>query len=192
MRLFAASVFAIAFGTAETYSIGPAPGNRLALEVEKTGFLSGKKHVFEWRRYSGSLVFDPVKPEASKVEILIEAASAECKDTWVSAKDLKKITEFAFNEMMDVRQHPAVSFVSTNVTPKGADQFEVSGNLNFRGIAKPVVLTVTRRGASGGGSVFDGRATIKHSDYGLKPSKAALGTIGTKDAMTVLFTIAVN
>jgi hypothetical protein len=38
-------------------------------------------------------------------------------------------------------------------------------------------------------SSLEGGATIKMTDYGLKPPAAALGTIGTKDEMRIEFRI---
>ena len=46
--------------------VGPAAGTRFALEVEKTGLLSGKKHLFLFERYSGILQLDPAAPEKSR------------------------------------------------------------------------------------------------------------------------------
>jgi polyisoprenoid-binding protein YceI len=69
----------------------------------------------------------------------------------------------------------------------GPDQYAVSGALTIRGITRPVVVDVKMRKA--GDLRFDGRAVVKLSDYGLKPPTAVLGTIGTKDEMTLVFAL---
>jgi polyisoprenoid-binding protein YceI len=167
------------------YAIRPAQGNRLALEVEKTGLLSGKKHLFLYERYQGRLEYDAQAPEKSRIELSIEGASAVCQDTWVKAKDLKPIQEMAL-ELMAVQQHPALHFLSRRVGRIGANQYEVTGDLTIRGVTKPASVLVTLQ-PEGAAPVFSGTATVKMKDYGIKPPSAALGLVGTKDEMRVHF-----
>jgi polyisoprenoid-binding protein YceI len=169
----------------QALTIAPVDGDRIQLEVYKTGLLNGKKHVFLFTQYKGKLDYDAEAPVQSRIELTIQAASAQCQDTWVNPKDLKKIQEFALNDMLAAAQHPAITFRSSKVAPKSNEVFEVHGALTIRGIAKPVVVTVTRKP----GGKFEGTAIVKHTDFGLKPSKAALGTIGTKDEMTLSFVL---
>jgi polyisoprenoid-binding protein YceI len=168
---------------AQALTIAPQEGDRIQLEVFKTGLMSGKKHVFLFSKYKGSLEYDAERPEHSRIDLAIQADSAQCQDTWVSAKDLRKIQEFALKDMLAAEKYPSITFKSASVAPKAADAFDVHGTLTIRGIAKPAVVAVIRKP----GGKFEGAATVKHSDYGLKPSRAALGTIGTKDEMTVSF-----
>lgn len=94
LRLSLASS-ALLFGDSMVYELRPASGSRFALTVEKTGLLSGKKHLSLLERYKGILFYDPESPERSRVELAIDAARAVCKGTWVSEKDLKKIQNYA-------------------------------------------------------------------------------------------------
>lgn len=171
------------------YRIQPAPGDRFALEVYKTGLLSGKKHLFLFERYTGNLLYDPDSPRNSRVEVRIEGVSAVCQDTWVKPKDLKKILDTALHEMMDVEKHPELSFSSTGVLPKGEDQSDVQGLLTIRGIAKPASVSVTTKRLKDDAFSFNGTARVKLKDYGLKPPSAALGAVGTKNEMTVSFVL---
>ncbi len=167
--------------------IRPADGNRFDLIVEKTGLMRGKKHLFVFERYEGQLVYDEEKPENSRVQFSLESSSIVCKDTWVSAKDLKKIQQAALKDMLAADRYAAVSFQSNGVRSAGASQYEVMGTLKIRGVEKPATVRVTLKRGEPGGPVFEGSATVKMTDYGLKPPSAALGLIGTKDEMTVSF-----
>src|SRR5262245_24711718 len=82
-----------ASGDPGTFEIRPADGSRLELVVEKTGFMRGKKHLFRFERYEGRVQYDAQNPARSRIELAIESASASCKDTWLSAKDLKKVED---------------------------------------------------------------------------------------------------
>jgi len=197
MRFVLASILPCCFsfvtvlsaGTAVVYRILPSPDSRFALEVEKTGLLSGKKHLFLFERYQGTLHFDRESPENSRIELAIEGASALCKDTWVSAKDLVKIQKLALEEMMEVAKHPQLLFTSEKIIPKGVDAFQVQGRLAVRGISQPASVTVTLK-PQVENLLVSGNAGIRLKDYGLKPPGALLGTIGTKNEMTVSFALA--
>ncbi len=162
--------------------VGPAVGTRFALEVEKTGLMNGKKHLFLFERYSGILQLDQAHPERSSIQLDIEARSAVLKDDWVSAKDAKKIAETAQMEMMDSAKYPSLKFISTNIVFKGNGAYEVRGDLTIRNVTRQVLVLVNEKDG-----VCEGTAKVKLTDFKLKPPSALLGAIGTKDEMTVSF-----
>jgi polyisoprenoid-binding protein YceI len=170
-----------------TFDIRPAAGTHFALRVEKTGLLSGKKHQFVFERYRGTLSYDPESPERSRIEFAIESASAVCKDTWLSQKDLRKVQDYALNDMLAVERFRELTFSSSAVTRKGESTFEVQGALSIRGIAHTSVVTVRVEKQDPANLVLSGDAIVRLKDYGLKPPSAALGAIGTKNEMTVEF-----
>jgi hypothetical protein len=53
----------------EVYEIHPVPGTLMELTVEKTGLLSGKKHLFNFTEYRGMLMFDHDAPDRSVVTL---------------------------------------------------------------------------------------------------------------------------
>jgi polyisoprenoid-binding protein YceI len=172
---------------AATYEIRPAATSHLELTVEKTGFLRGKKHLFTFDRYEGTLTFDPSNPEAATVSLSIESASALCRDTWVSAKDLKSIQEYAVKDMLAVERYPKITFRSASVRRAG-DGYEASGTLTIRDVSKPAVVAA-RWSPAGSGISIKGTSRIRLTDFKLKPPTAALGTIGTKDEMLFDFSL---
>ncbi|MBI3680111.1 MAG: YceI family protein [Acidobacteria bacterium] len=169
------------------YRIEPGGDNQIALDVEKTGLMKGKKHHFVFPRYQGKLVFDAGNPSNSRVELKIDSASVVCHDTWLSPKDLKKVIDYTLKDMLAVRQYPEMRFQSSKVTALGNNRFTVDGTLTIRGIGKPATLDVT---LESGKLLFDGKSVVKLTNYGLKPPSAGLGTVGTKDEMTALFRVA--
>jgi polyisoprenoid-binding protein YceI len=173
---------------AETYRIQPEPQARFALEVHKTGIMSGKIHVFEYERYSGTLDFDPAHAEAAKVELTIQAASIVCKDTWVDDKDKKKVTQTAL-DMMQHANHPELRFTSTGVARRADGGYDVRGNLSIKGIEKPITVAVSMK-QDGAAWIFTGKATILRKDYKINPpSPVPFGIIGNKEEMPVSFTL---
>ena len=179
---------ACVYSQPRSYTVTPSQGSRVELLVTKTGLLRGKQHLFVFDQYEGTLAYDAQNPEASRVTFTVAAKSAVCKDTWLSAKDLPKVQEFALKDMLDAEHNPNVTFTSTAIRAAG-DKFDVQGLLTIRGIAKPAVVSVTLMPRPDGSLGFEGKAEIRLTDYGLKPPSAALGTIGTRNEMALSFVL---
>ncbi len=168
--------------TAE-YQLAPTQGSRLALEAFKTGLMRGKKHLFEFSRYRGRLLYNAARPEASQVELTIEVANCDLKDTWLSPKDFQKVQRYALHDMLAAERYPEITFTSTAVRPRPDGQFDVDGTLVIRGLARPARVLVAVRP----GPILEGSARVHMTTYGLKPPSAALGAVGTKDEMLFSF-----
>ena len=170
------------------YEIKPGPDSRFALEIYKTGLMSGKKHLLLFERFAGALNYNTAAPEASKLDLNVESASFAVKDDWVSANQAKSIREEAAGKNgLDVIKYPQIRFVASSIAKSG-DAFTVQGTLTIRGIDKPVTVNVSMKPEPASGELrFDGKAEVKLKDYGIKPPSAALGAVGTKNEMAVSF-----
>jgi polyisoprenoid-binding protein YceI len=198
---FATTVFVLlsacsvgtALAQAIPFEIRPAPdgsaSSKMELTVEKTGLLSGKKHLFVFSKYQGAVHFDRDKPEASTVTFAIDSNSIVCKDTWLSAKDLKKVQGYALQDILAVGKYPQITFKSSKISKSGEDRYQVEGTLQIKGVAKPIVVDATVKNGSRDALAIEGNATIRLTDYGISPPKAALGTIGTKNEMPFHFVL---
>ena len=180
----------VAPAATEVYEIRPVPGTLIELTVEKTGLLSGKKHLFSFGEYRGTLMFDREAPDRSAVTLSIESASALCHDSWLSKKDLRKVQEYAVKDMLAADRYPRITFRSTAINKIDANRYQAQGMLTIRDIPKPVSLQVSLGEDSNGSPVIEGVSVIRLTDFGLKPPTAALGTIGTKNEMSFRFAIA--
>ena len=165
--------------------IQPAPGARLSLEVLKTGLWKGRKHQFTFERYRGTLIYDPSAPERSQVQLAIQAGGIALHDAWVSEKDRAKIVKFTLTEMLQADRHPELVFSSTRIVAKSASEFDIEGPLTMRGVSRPVTVHAVLKP----GLAVEGGATLRMSDWGMKPPSAALGAIGTADEMTFSFVL---
>jgi polyisoprenoid-binding protein YceI len=172
------------------YEIKPGPGSRFALEIYKTGLMSGKKHLLLFERFAGALNYNAASPEASKVDLNVESASFTVKDDWVSASQAKSIREEAEGKHgLEVSKYPQIRFVASSIAKSG-EAFTVQGTLTIRGVDQPVTVHVNMKPEPAGGALrFDGTAEVKLKDYGIKPPTAALGAVGTKNEMAVSFSL---
>jgi polyisoprenoid-binding protein YceI len=129
----------------------------------------------QFKDFTGEIVFDPDLPEASRVNVRIDAASI---DTGVSDRD----THLRSNDFFAVEQYPELTFVSDRVVRSGADTFTVRGTLTIRGVSRHVELPVTYLGSArdpyGKDLVaFEGSIRLNRKDFGLTWN-AALETGG--------------
>jgi polyisoprenoid-binding protein YceI len=185
--LFLALLMAgVASAEVRVYDLRPGAPSRAELTVEKTGLLSGKKHLFTFSQYEGTFRFDSANATASTVEFFLRAGSILCRDTWLSAKDLRKVQEYAIKDMLAADRHPQIRFRSIGIKKVDPNRYEVEGILTIRNVSKPAVVTASLTGSSESLSI-EGTARVRLTDFGLKPPSAALGTVGTRNEMVFHF-----
>ena len=125
--------------------------------------------------FSGTVIFDPALPQASSINFTIDAASV---DTDAADRD----QHLRSDDFFAVGTHPTITFVSTHVTKKSDERFDVDGTLTIRGVAKQVTLPVTFLGEAkdpwGNTRVgFETEITVNRKEFGLTWN-AALETGG--------------
>jgi polyisoprenoid-binding protein YceI len=109
------------------------------------------------------------------VKAVIQAASIDTNEP-DRDKHLRSDDFFAVN------QFPTLTFTSTRVTKRGADSFDVVGDLTIHGVTRPVTLDVSFLGQAkdpwGNERLgFEAETTINRKDFGLNWN-AALETGG--------------
>lgn len=104
-------------------------------------------------------------------------------------KLMDKKTHEAFNEP----KNPTITFNMTelNSVQVTGDNIAVTvtGNLTLRGVTKKVTLKSNGKASTPGVYTFEGTLPIKMSDFGMDPPTAMLGTMKTKDQVTVNYKV---
>ena len=114
---------------------------------------------------SGSFTFDAAHPSSDKV--LVEVPM-ESLDTNFDKRNKDLLGPDFFN----ARQFPKMTFTSTSVKMKNADEGELSGNLTLHGVTKPVTFSLRHVGAGpdpwgGYRSGYVAETVIHRSDFGM-------------------------
>lgn len=110
-----------------------------------------------FRKFDAQLALDPKKPEAGKVSIVIDAASASFGVADTDA-ELPKAPWFA------AAKFPQATFQSTSIKGAGAGRLEVAGKLTVKGTARDVTVPVALA-QSAGLTTASGAFVIKRLDY---------------------------
>ena len=115
--------------------------------------------------FAGTIHFDAARPQDSHVEVVIQAASIDTAEA-----DRDKHLRSA--DFFDVEKFPTLTFTSTSVVPRGADAYDVVGDLTVHGVTKQVTLPATFLGTAQDPwgnvkSVFEAELTLNRKDFGL-------------------------
>jgi polyisoprenoid-binding protein YceI len=122
-------------------------------------------------KVTGTVEFDGKDITKAKINATIDVATINTRVT--QRNDHLKTADF-FN----VAKFPAMTFVSTSITPAGAGKFKLNGNLTLMGVTKPVSLDMNApvgpfidpQGAHHFGALAVGK--IKRTDFGMKWANA--------------------
>jgi polyisoprenoid-binding protein YceI len=97
----------------------------------------------QFKRFDGSVAFDPAKPEATRAEFEVELGSIDLgsEEGEVEARGKSWLNAGAF---------PKARFVADSVKATGPNQFVAAGALTIKGVAQPVSapFTLTDAGAT--------------------------------------------
>ncbi len=169
--------FALACGAfGAEYTIVPDDTAQVRLEVDKTGLLRGKTHVFLFPKFRGDASHAENAAANSRVNLTLDAAGIQCQDTWLSVKDKIKVQQYAEQDMLAVSQYKNLTFRSSPVVAQGQNDFKVSGLLTIRDVAKPVEMIVKLKPGDGSSLSAEGTAMLKLTD--LKVSGLIAGQEG--------------
>jgi polyisoprenoid-binding protein YceI len=70
-------------------------------------------------------------------------------------------------DFFNVKQDPAITFLSKKIVQTGPDSFEIDGDFTIRGVTKPEKLTLTVTGAGTGSGAIKGTMAFDRKDYGM-------------------------
>ncbi|MDA8021029.1 MAG: YceI family protein [Thermoanaerobaculia bacterium] len=118
--------------------------------------------------FDGAIVYDPAKPESSRVEMTIQAASI---DTGNENRD----QHLRSADFFEVETYPTVRFESVSVTAKGDGELEVLGDFTLHGKTKRMTVPVSVLGLMRGEQAragFSAEFTIDRKEFGVSWNRA--------------------
>jgi polyisoprenoid-binding protein YceI len=179
-RIWLATLWCVA-AAAQPHAID-TKASTMTVQVGKAGAFSafGHDHTIAAPIASGT-----ADTTAHQVELRVEAAALRVRDPKASDQDRAQIEKTMLGpEVLDSERHREIVFRSTAAEPAGEGRWTVHGNLTLHGETKPVTVSVQERSGH-----FVGTATVKQSDFGIKPVKVAGGTVKVKDEVRIEFAI---
>jgi polyisoprenoid-binding protein YceI len=126
--LFAVSVFGVEPGWAGTFTIDPGQ-SALVVQIFRDGVAArlAHDHVVQARAFSGTVAYDPQKPDASTIQVKVEVESLQADDPATrrkfglegeppSAKDRADIAATMKSDgQLAAARFPSITFASTSI-----------------------------------------------------------------------------
>lgn len=127
----------------------------------------GKTFKGSFTIWQANIDFDPARPEAAKVAVSIDLASAKTGDAMYD-KTLPSADWF------DIAKARQAKFVATKITKTGSNDYVADGQLTLRGKSVPVKLPFTLD-IAGNTATMTGKMTVKRTAWGIGSGSDAKG-----------------
>ena len=152
---------------------GPASAEKFVLDKPHTQIIfkvnhMGFSHSYgKFTDYTGEINYDEADPTKSNADVTIQTASLDLDDQ-------KWNEHMKSKDFFDVEQFPTMTFKSTGIEKTGDKTANITGDLTWLGVTKPVTLAVQQnnmgkhpmKGINATG--FSASGKIKRSDFGMK------------------------
>lgn len=159
-----------------------AAHSTMTVHVFKAGMLSAFGHDHE---VTAPVAEGSVDAGARKVELRVEASSLRVVDAKTSDKDRGEIQATMIGpQVLDAQNFKEIRFRSTSAEQSSPGLWTVAGNLTLHGQTRPVSVQVREQNGQ-----YSGSCKLNITDYGIKPVKAAGGTVRVKDEVQIDFEI---
>jgi polyisoprenoid-binding protein YceI len=155
----------------------------ITVHVGKTGLFSmaGHEHLVS-APISAGVLAESGRPH---VEFRVDAARMEVQpDPKIDARTQAEIQKDMQEITLESAKYPEIVFRSTRVEKQAGERWMVEGTLTLHGVTKQLALAVMRSGDG-----FVSHATIKQTDFGIKPISAAGGAVKVKNELEIDFRI---
>jgi polyisoprenoid-binding protein YceI len=170
--------------TAGTYKLGPDNGT-LSVQTRKGGAASKAGHnlrieVTDWN----ATVEVGADGEPSKLELSAHPRSLKVREGSGGMTSLGEDDKAGIGQTIEeeVLKGSAIEFHSTGVERDAASGLlKVEGELELPGRRRPIAFDLN----AGSDGTLDGTATVKQSNWGMKPYSALFGTLKVLDEVTV-------
>jgi polyisoprenoid-binding protein YceI len=145
------------------------------------GMMTVRGHFAE---VSSAADIDPDHPEASSVEVTIQAASIR---THNEARD----NDLRSSNFLEADKFPTITFKSTSVVPAGTDRYTLTGDLTIKGTTRPVALQVLKYGEfndpmMGHRIAYSAGGQINRKEFGLSFNMMLDGRFVVSDEIQIM------
>jgi len=176
------------------YRVDPSRSHT-TIHVGKAGafsFVAGHTHQVSGPIENGSVDVDLDQPSDARIRLAIATSELQVSPAGEPKDDPPKVQEAMRSEqVLDVANHPRITFESTGVTVKSRRaallDLIVAGQLTIRAVSQPVSVPVHVEIADGS-LTASGHFVVKQSAFGIKPISVG-GVVAVKDALDIDFSI---
>jgi polyisoprenoid-binding protein YceI len=154
---------------------------QVEFSAKHLGMMTVRGHFTE---VSATADIDPDHPEASWVEVTIQAAS-------IRTHNETRDNDLRSSNFLEVDKFPTIAFKTTSVEPAGQDQYTMAGDLTIKGNTRPVVLGVHKYGEfnddmMGHRIAYSAQGKINRKEFGLSFNMMLDGKFVVSDEIQIM------
>jgi polyisoprenoid-binding protein YceI len=154
---------------------------QVEFSAKHLGMMTVRGHFAE---VSASADIDPDHPEASSVDVTIQAAS-------IRTHNQTRDDDLRSSNFLEVEKFPTITFTSTSVEPSGPDRYTLHGDLTIKGTTRPVTLELQRYGEfndpmMGHRIAYSARTQLNRKDFGLSFNMMLDGRFVVSDEIQIM------
>jgi polyisoprenoid-binding protein YceI len=120
---------------------------------------AGAESQGSFKRFSTVLDWDPAKPDAGRIEVIVQVDSLDTQD-----KDRDEALRGA--DLFDTKTHPTAKYVATSFARRADGKLEAVGKLTLRGTTRELRLPLTLERTPAGVDL-SGEVTLRRLDFGV-------------------------
>jgi polyisoprenoid-binding protein YceI len=114
-------------------------------------------------KWNATLTFASRDPTSAVFQVEIQTASVHCRDS-------KNDDQMKSGDLLNVAQHPVISFKSNKVVQTGKNAYDLVGTFTMRDVSKPATLNLVIADQGGGSGYVQGIVPFDLKDYGMTSS----------------------
>ena len=111
----------------------------------------------QFKKFDGSVTFDPAKPEATKAEFEVDLGSIDLGNAEGETEAKRKV-------WLNVEGFPKAKFVASSVKSLGGGKFEARGPLTIKGVSQEIVAPFNMTDAAGL-RIVEGQFALKRLQF---------------------------
>jgi polyisoprenoid-binding protein YceI len=163
----------------------------MSLRTYASGALAAFGHdpSFTIRDVRGELMLDPDSLESASLRLVARPDSLTLS-TEVSDADRREIERRTREEVLETGTHSEITYEcrTGSVTAHGPMQLSLRGDLTLHGVTRPQLVAI-RLFLTGDTLRAQGEATVRQSEYGIRPVTAVGGMLRMKDEVKLTFDV---
>ncbi|MPZ20687.1 MAG: hypothetical protein GEV06_22675 [Luteitalea sp.] len=178
----------------EPLVIDPAKTN-VGIHVGRSGIFgfAGHEHEIAVPAVQGQITLDRADVTKSTIAAEFDATALNVTGKGEPPEDVPEVQQVMLSErVLDVQKYPTITFHSRRIAlvQQSSDRMtlRVAGDLTLHGVTRPLSVPVQAR-LTADGLTASGKATVRQTDFGIRPVTAGAGTVRVKDEVEINFLV---
>jgi polyisoprenoid-binding protein YceI len=172
-----------------------AAASQVTVRVGRAGAFgfAGHDHEVAVPKVDGIILFDSADATHSTITLKFDVTAMKVTGRGEPAADVPEVQRVMLSDrVLDAQRYPTIAFTSRRIVivTQAVDRLalRVDGDLTLHGVTRPITMPVEVR-LTGDQLAATANATVRQTDFGIRPVTAGAGTVRVKDELEVAFRI---